>query len=1160
MTDLVVKETALLDAGGRIISWGGGGAVDWYNVPSFKMLPGATIDVNGGDIINANSITTQDLVVYGLSTLSHLMANTIVSNTLNVETTSHIADLSANTMFVLYGATISDLTTTSSTVLTGLQNLAVKTLEVADTLTVTKQLEVVGNLIANSGNINSLVTNVLTVNQGSTFKGDVKALSNLVTTFLEVTQNSTIGNLTVLSSTNLQNITKTYDIFVSNAVTSNSLHIMYDALVDGNLNVHGTTNIIDLYMNTLTVLNTANLGNLKVMGTSNLVGDVTTPQGLITTLSETVRDLVVSGYISGTLVTGSITLTPGGSSGTNDFTVPISFKGAPQSIICTNVAVFQNSISVTGGLLSGDGGGLSNVSTKSNLQAITENDAVTNRTVNFTNVTTGLTVTSNLNISGTLKIRAVDFGEAVTPGLSLASITSQDGIYIDGKSYSTVRFPGGSFIASDATIGNDFQINARSKLQVNTNRTGGGLGVLGMIMDTGNVYLPNLNSSCTSSLVLGFRASDGLVRYSNNLAIQGLSINGTPLSSGGVNDIAIGNAYTGVNCVSIGYHAGNSLSSNAISIGTNSGQTQTSNSIAIGSGANCATYSAIVLNASGASLPATAAGLYVNPIRNVPVSASTKVLGYRPGTFEVVQVSNFTLNGLSTTGISNTNPQHTLDVGSNVSISDAGPNVLSVNGNVYVNGNVVVTGNISGTVTGLTGITLQQVTQTESDGTTNTRLTLNNGFNVNSVLYYSDNDYNIQIGNSTGLGTGTSNAITIGTLASADTQCISIGPNAGNNSGTGFAGIAIGNNAAYNVTSMFPIAIGDSAAANGDQGTSAIALGKSAALNGQRENSIAIGTNAGAAPAPQGANSIAIGVDACGGGNPQSSNAIAIGNKAGYLFQTPNTIILNASGSDLSSRFNFPDTVAPAFFVNPVRKSNNTGNYIVYNTTTSEVSYYASPDGLYTTSTTVTAPYTGYYTFVCIAGGGGGATSSTNGTNGNKSNLSIITGGITTTYCNANGGDGGTSGGTGGNGGFGTFTLVAGGSFSGGKGGNLGGGGGGAGGYLAAGSAGAAASGTAGNRGYGGGGVIPFVACPGGIGAQTRDVPLVSDGNGAGKSFGGGGGGVGIGGAGGGGACAFVSLLVNKGDSIVLGVASGVDSGETAGAPGAIFVQSIFAK
>ncbi len=106
------------------------------------------------------------------------------------------------------------------------------------------------------------------------------------------------------------------------------------------------------------------------------------------------------------------------------------------------------------------------------------------------------------------------------------------------------------------------------------------------------------------------------------------------------------------------------------------------------------------------------------------------------------------------------------------------------------------------------------------------------------------------------------------------------------------------------------LALGFGAASGGNQGFAGTAIGYAAGI------------------VNQGAGAIAIGKDA--GGTNQGIDSIAIGEFAGYLNQPNNTIILNATGSNLS-----PST-ANALYVKPVRNT-ATFNVMFYNETTGEI-------------------------------------------------------------------------------------------------------------------------------------------------------------------------------------------------------------------------------
>src|SRR6056300_495991 len=129
----------------------------------------------------------------------------------------------------------------------------------------------------------------------------------------------------------------------------------------------------------------------------------------------------------------------------------------------------------------------------------------------------------------------------------------------------------------------------------------------------------------------------------------------------------------------------------------------------------------VIINASNVSLNAPLSGLYVAPIR-YDTSVLSNTLVYNTVTKEIVDAGisadnqtlqdvsdygNTTTNTLefnnpttgfvsiSNVGIANTSPIHTLDVGSNLYVSDTDSNVLTVLGSTYIEQNLVVDGNLT---------------------------------------------------------------------------------------------------------------------------------------------------------------------------------------------------------------------------------------------------------------------------------------------------------------------------------------------------------------------------------------------------------------------------------------------------------------------------------
>jgi hypothetical protein len=168
-------------------------------------------------------------------------------------------------------------------------------------------------------------------------------------------------------------------------------------------------------------------------------------------------------------------------------------------------------------------------------------------------------------------------------------------------------------------------------------------------------------------------------------------------------------------------------------------------------------------------------------------------------------------------------------------------------------------------------------------------------------------------------------------------QAIAIGESAGA-ANQAYQSISLGYYAGSNGQHERAVAMGYYAGANG-QGIKAVAIGRSAGQDSQGQDSIAIGHRAGQTTQAVGA--IALGRYA--GQTNQGNNSIAIGYMAGVTNQGNNSIILNANGTTL-------DTTTSGFFVDPIRNlvasSNNSSNFLFYDTTSRELSYSSLVDAL----------------------------------------------------------------------------------------------------------------------------------------------------------------------------------------------------------------------
>ena len=139
----------------------------------------------------------------------------------------------------------------------------------------------------------------------------------------------------------------------------------------------------------------------------------------------------------------------------------------------------------------------------------------------------------------------------------------------------------------------------------------------------------------------------------------------------------------------------------------------------------------IIINASSEIIDAPVSGFHVAPVRYVS-NVLSNTLVYNTVTHEVVDsgeninkslddvlavgnVASYTVEFQNTAtsfvtygpvGIANTNPIHTVDIGSNVFVDDTGSNVMNITGNVFVSDTLFIVGNLE--VLGDTTLTTQQ--------------------------------------------------------------------------------------------------------------------------------------------------------------------------------------------------------------------------------------------------------------------------------------------------------------------------------------------------------------------------------------------------------------------------------------------------------------------
>jgi hypothetical protein len=337
----------------------------------------------------------------------------------------------------------------------------------------------------------------------------------------------------------------------------------------------------------------------------------------------------------------------------------------------------------------------------------------------------------------------------------------------------------------------------------------------------------------------------------------------------------------------------------------------------------------------------------------ITYNSSTGTIGLTPTpTFTTVTTTNLNVQNVTFTGTGAVN----ISSGNDLNLSAAGD--ITFNGNAI--GNLAFADNIAFS---------ELINVNNLNGPEKVALGKTSGFNNQGAN-------SIAIGNQAGSVSQGYQSVAIGSVAgsvSQGYQSVAIGDGAGSVN-QGIASVAIGEAAGSNSQGQMSVAVGVSAGIT-MQGQQAVAIGKLAGETSQGLSAIAIGTQAGAelqsnfsvaigsvaGRFSQGTQSIAIGQNA--GYNQQKSQAIsigleagrenqgqysiAVGNKAGYSNQPSNTIILNATGLDLSGVTAQTDSL----YIAPIRDTVATTKGLFYNTTTKEV----------TTATLATVATSGSY-------------------------------------------------------------------------------------------------------------------------------------------------------------------------------------------------------
>ena len=624
-------------------------------------------------------------------------------------------------------------------------------------------------------------------------------------------------------------------------------------------------------------------------------------------------------------------------------------------------------IVVTGGRITE----ISNVSVEldKSLQDVTEYGNSTTEVVQFNNSTTALTTVANVVIGGNLDVSGVVSGDG---GQLSNMVDAPDGTY-GGELGNIAKFEivnGRITGVSNVHVELDKSLqdvtdygNATTQVTSFTNTdisltTGGNVIIGGSVHFIEDVKLFGryANISVGNSISLG-SLSGHVNQSANSIAI------GNYAGRSNQNEAAIalgmesGFVNQGSRSVAIGYQAGNDgQGSSSISIGESAGLTsqkvgavavgyhsgyidQGSHSIAIGtqSGVTSQNDNTIILNATGTVLnTVNTDGLYVAPIR-ASTSQFANVMASNIISKEVI-TSVIAIEN-SNVGISNSNPGHTLAIGSNAYFDDDGSNIFVISGNIsctQLSGNVTVTELTFG---GGSGATVQSVSLQDICEVGNTYNNTIRPQNVSvSGFYYGNAAF---VKNTTNVAPGTYGSsteipvITIDSNARIDSIVLQSIPvesdtlaqvvNRGNTTANTVifetattALVTDGRVGVANTNPQHALVIG----AGGDiymdgnvsvttNGTT-VSIGNLSGVTDQKSYAIAIGNNAGATT--QGSNSVAVGYNAgetiqgpestsigyISGQSNQGSHTVAVGRAAGRFTQGSGSVAIGYNASQTS--------------------------------------------------------------------------------------------------------------------------------------------------------------------------------------------------------------------------------------------------------------------
>ena len=556
------------------------------------------------------------------------------------------------------------------------------------------------------------------------------------------------------------------DFYGDDATFTGGLTVSKDTLIYGNLEVRGNT----------TYLSTQNL----------LVEDPILALGANNTSSSLDTGLIVLVY------QGDSNVAFGYRGASNEFIIshtlssPNDAELIPDTSNSINVHVYGD---VTADSFIGDGGLLSNIA--SNLHQIALNGNTTSETIILDGDITGLSVTNNVLVGG--NVTASSF---IGDGGLLSNIASNlHQIALNGNVTTETIY------LNNAVTGLEVDANVVVGGNVTANTFLGDGGLLSNIAAT--LQEVSDNGNVTSNTILLTNTDVGLVATGNVEAarfigdgsyltgistvsnLEGIVNNGNVSS----NTIQLTNADVGLKAtgnIEANYFVGDGSRLTGI-IGGGGGSSNledivlngnvTSQTIHIQNTVSLTTTGNVgIANTNPMCDLAVGSNLCVNDISSNVLTVDGNILAHKI-TLDSIQLAagyslqyvtnygNTTSNtieftnsatGLVTTanvGIANSNPIHTLDVGSNLWVEDTGSNVLYVNGNVHVAGSQLTVGEKLGIGNTTPGHDLSVGSNLYVEDTGSNVLVIDGNASINDTLFLSAVELDVVTSNTSALTT-----------------------------------------------------------------------------------------------------------------------------------------------------------------------------------------------------------------------------------------------------------------------------------------------------------------------------------------------------------------------------------------------------------------------